>query len=74
MTRISGRAGLVPVIALAQRASLTELVAEQVRPGGPCGVNAQPKVPCLVAGMRGRRGRTPVVTVIVSNDDRPWSP
>ena len=34
------RAGLVPVMALAQRAGLTELVAEQVRPGGPCGVNA----------------------------------
>jgi hypothetical protein len=45
------RAGLVPVMALAQRAGLTELVAEQVRPGGPCGVNAQLKVPCLVAGM-----------------------
>ena len=46
-------AGLVPVMALAQRAGLTELVAEQVRPGGPCGVNAQLKVPCLVAGMIG---------------------
>ena len=45
------RAGLVPVMALAQRAGLTEQVAEQVRPGGPCGVNAQLKVPCLVAGM-----------------------
>ena len=45
------RAGLVPVMALAQRAGLTEMVAEQVRPGGPCGVNAQLKVPCLVAGM-----------------------
>jgi hypothetical protein len=47
------RAGLVPVMALAKRAGLTELVAEQVRPGGPCGVNAQLKVPCLVAGMIG---------------------
>ena len=47
------RAGLVPVMALAQRAGLTELVTEQVRPGGPCGVNAQLKVPCLVAGMTG---------------------
>src|SRR5271169_986450 len=47
------RAGLVPVMALAQRAGLTELVAERVRPGGPCGVNAQLKVPCLVAGMIG---------------------
>jgi hypothetical protein len=40
-------------MALAQRAGLTELVADQVRPGGPCGVNAQLKVPCLVAGMIG---------------------
>ena len=47
------RAGLVPVMALAQRAGLTELVAGQVRPGGPCGVNAHVKVPCLVAGMTG---------------------
>jgi hypothetical protein len=31
------RAGLVPVMALAQRAGLTELAAEQVRPGSPCG-------------------------------------
>jgi hypothetical protein len=45
------RAGLIPVMALAQRAGLTELVAEHVRPGGPCGVNAYLKVPCLVAGM-----------------------
>ena len=47
------RAGLVPVMALAQRAGLTELVAEQVRPGGPCGVNAPVKIGCLVAGMIG---------------------
>jgi hypothetical protein len=47
------RAGLVPVMALAQRAGLTELVADQVRPGGPCGVNAHLKVPCLIAGMIG---------------------
>ena len=45
------RAGLVPVMALAQRAGLAGLVAELVRPGGPCGVNAQLKIPCLVAGM-----------------------
>jgi hypothetical protein len=44
-------AGLVPVMALAQRAGLADLVAEQVRPGGECGVNAYLKVPCLVAGM-----------------------
>jgi Transposase DDE domain group 1 len=45
------RAGLVPVMALAQRAGLAGLVAEHVRPGGPCGVNAQLKIGCLVAGM-----------------------
>ena len=45
------RAGLVPVIALAQRAGLAALVAAHVRPGGPCGVNAQLKIGCLVAGM-----------------------
>ena len=45
------RAGLVPVMALAQRAGLADLVAAHVRPGGDCGVNAHLKVPCLVAGM-----------------------
>jgi hypothetical protein len=44
-------AGLVPAMALAQRAGLGELVAEHVRPGGECGVNAHLKIPCLVAGM-----------------------
>jgi hypothetical protein len=38
-------------MALAQRAGLRDLVAEHVRPGGQCGVNAHLKVPCLVAGM-----------------------
>ena len=45
------RAGLVPVMALAQRAGLGGLAGEHVRPSGPCGVNAHLKVPCLVAGM-----------------------
>jgi DDE family transposase len=45
------RAGLVPVMALGQRAGLAGLVAAHVRPGGPCGVNAELKIPCLVAGM-----------------------
>jgi hypothetical protein len=45
------RGGLVPVMALAQRAGLAGLVAAHVRPGGECGVNAHLKVPCLVAGM-----------------------
>jgi Transposase DDE domain group 1 len=43
--------GLVPVLALAERAGLAELLAEHVRPGGKCGVNAPAKVGCLVAGM-----------------------
>ena len=32
--------GLVPVVALAERAGLPELLTERVRPGGGCGVNA----------------------------------
>jgi hypothetical protein len=44
-------AGLVPVMALAGRAGLPELVAEHVRPGGGCGVNAHLKVAALAAGM-----------------------
>ena len=44
-------AGLVPVMALAERAGLPDLIAEHVRPGGECGVNAHLKVACLVAGM-----------------------
>jgi hypothetical protein len=43
--------GLVPVMALAERAGLPGLLAEHVRPGGACGVNAPLKVACLVAGM-----------------------
>jgi hypothetical protein len=44
-------AGLVPVMALAQRAGLGRLVAGHVRLSRACGVNPQVKVPCLVAGM-----------------------
>jgi hypothetical protein len=44
-------AGLVAVMALAERAGLGDLVAEHVRPGSECGVNAHLKVACLVAGM-----------------------
>ena len=44
-------AGLVPVMALAERAGLGELTARHVRPGGPCGVNPAVKIGCLVAGM-----------------------
>ena len=45
------RAGLVPVMALAQRCGLAGLVSECLSVGGPCGVNAPLKIPCLVAGM-----------------------
>jgi Transposase DDE domain group 1 len=45
------QAGLVPVMALAERAGLGDLAGELVRIGRPCGVNAQVKVGCLVAGM-----------------------
>jgi DDE family transposase len=45
------RAGLVPVMALAQRAGLAALAEEHVRIARPCGVNAQVKVPGIVAGM-----------------------
>jgi hypothetical protein len=47
------RAGLVPVMALAQRAGLSDLVGEHVRISRRCGVNAQVKVPGIVAGMIG---------------------
>ena len=50
------RAGLVPVMALAQRAGLAALVDEHVRIGRPCGVNPQVKVPAIVAAMIGGAG------------------
>jgi hypothetical protein len=45
------QAGVVPVMALAERAGLGDLAGEHVRIGRPCGVNAHLKVACLVAGM-----------------------
>jgi hypothetical protein len=45
------QAGLVPVMALAQRAGLADMAREHVRISRPCGVNAPVKVACLVAGM-----------------------
>jgi hypothetical protein len=45
------RAGLVPVMALAQRAGLGDLGGENVQIAHRCGVNAHRKVSCLVAGM-----------------------
>jgi hypothetical protein len=47
------RAGLVPVMALAERAGLADLVDEHVRIGHRCGVNPQVKVPGIIAGMIG---------------------
>jgi len=44
-------AGLAPVLELAARAGLEDLVAERVRIGRPGGGNAELKVSCLVAGM-----------------------
>jgi hypothetical protein len=43
-------AGLAPLMALADRKGLPDLLAG-VRPGGPCGVNAVTKVTCLLGGM-----------------------
>jgi hypothetical protein len=51
-------AGLVPVMALAERAGLPDLVAGHVRPGGDCGVNAHLKVPCLWPGWPPARTRS----------------
>jgi hypothetical protein len=45
------RAGLVPVVALAERCGLADLAAEHVRIAARCGVNAHLKTGCLVAGM-----------------------
>ncbi len=45
------RAGLVPVMGLAERAGLHALVRAHVRISDPSGVNAEAKVGCLVAGM-----------------------
>jgi hypothetical protein len=45
------RAGLVPVMALAQRAGLSALAGEWVRVTRRCGASAGVKVGCLVAGM-----------------------
>src|SRR5260370_1344890 len=53
---LESHAGLVPVMALAQRAGLGELVAEHVRPGGGCGVNACLKAARLMAGMAAGAG------------------
>ena len=44
------QAGLIPVMTVAERAGLGDL-AGHVRISRPCGVNAQVKIGCLVAGM-----------------------
>ena len=45
------RAGLVPVVSLAERAGLHALVRQHVQIAAPAGVNAEVKVGCLIAGM-----------------------
>jgi hypothetical protein len=45
------RAGLVPVMSLAERAGLQALARRSVKVTDPCGANADLKVACLVAGM-----------------------
>jgi hypothetical protein len=45
------RAGLVPVMSLAERAGLAALGRRHVTITGKCGVNADVKIGCLVAGM-----------------------
>ncbi|MGO1975529.1 MULTISPECIES: IS1380 family transposase [unclassified Brachybacterium] len=45
------RAGLVPVMRLAESAGLSDLVGEHVRVAGTPGANATVKVPSLLAGM-----------------------
>ncbi len=44
-------AGLAPVLKVAERAGLEQLVSEHVRIGKPAGCNAHLKVPSVVAGM-----------------------
>ena len=51
------RAGLVPVMALAQRAGLADLVAEHVRPGGDVRGQRAPEGPVPGRGHGGRRGQ-----------------
>jgi hypothetical protein len=45
------RAGLVPVMSLAERADLDALVRRHVQITAPCGMNPGLKAVCLVAGM-----------------------
>src|SRR5258707_4772685 len=48
---IVARAGLVPVMSLAERAGFYALARRHVAVAGKCGVNAEAKIGCLVAGM-----------------------
>ena len=45
------RAGLFPVMGLAERAGLLALAREYLTVAGPCGASAEAKIGCLVAGM-----------------------
>jgi hypothetical protein len=49
--RLISCAGLVPVMRLAERCGLGDLVTEHVRVGDRCGANAAAKVSSVVAGM-----------------------
>jgi hypothetical protein len=48
---LAPRAGLVPVMRLAERVGLSTLAGEHVHPDGPAGANPDIKIGCLVAGM-----------------------
>src|SRR5260370_2557907 len=48
---IVSRAGLVPVMSLAERAGFYALARRHVAVAGKCGGNAEAKIGCLVAGM-----------------------
>ncbi len=50
-------AGLAPVLQVAERAGLRDLVGERLRIAKPGGCNGQVKVPTLVAGMIRRGGQ-----------------
>ena len=57
-------AGLAPVMQLAERAGLQRLVGEHVHLGRPGGVNADLKVPALVAGMVARADSIEEMTLL----------
>ncbi len=79
---LASRAGLIPVMALAQRAGLCALARRHVTRTGPCAANAGVKAGCLVAGMAAgadstddldvlRHGATPAVVTGVRAPSTP---